>query len=362
MSTANIRSANVMLPSEQERKQIFRWLKQISSYTAWNRIFSFYQAWADATEASVRLASERGLEKRSSIHEQDFVLNLKGLAHFEEGLQRLRHGDKRVFKYDATGAFVMAGRPVEHWCMGIWGRGEIGIDYEHTPNWTTFEQALINLNVSWGECSGIIESEWIGDSSRYAYGVWLRENLQKMHFPIELPEVPSSADNTLVPTGRTIPCSGIWEPVDAPKTKGFSLFRDREPPKGPLSTVGCMNYLHGGSPAPKASLETEDDNPETDAVWRLLWRDDRYEDGTIPTEEADYLFLEPERSRHRYQREQEEQEPASHIAVIARFGGDIAPKSGRWALSTDHLVSVTVTEGDLLPKTDHPEACWIWSE
>jgi hypothetical protein len=33
-----------MLPSEAERKQIFYWLKRISSYTARKRILGYYRA------------------------------------------------------------------------------------------------------------------------------------------------------------------------------------------------------------------------------------------------------------------------------------------------------------------------------
>jgi len=54
-----------------------------------------------------------------------------------------------------------------------------------------------------------------------------------------------------------------------------------------------MNYLHGGSAAPKAYQETEDDSSEMDVVWRLLWRDERYEDGSVPEEEQRYEFVTP---------------------------------------------------------------------
>jgi hypothetical protein len=68
-----------------------------------------------------------------------------------------------------------------------------------------------------------------------------------------------------------------------------------------------MNYLHGGAIARQATqlfkVSVSDPNYYTahngfgfevkDVTWRLLWRDDRYEDGTIPEEEKDYLFVEP---------------------------------------------------------------------
>ena len=125
MNATSAKNTNVMLPNEHERRQIFYWLKQVSSYTAWNRVLGFYKAWAEATEASVRLANELGMVGESRIPEADYVLILKGLAHCEEGVLRLRKGDKRVFKFDANGEFAMANRPpahFSHWLTRMeWG-------------------------------------------------------------------------------------------------------------------------------------------------------------------------------------------------------------------------------------------------
>lgn len=54
-----------------------------------------------------------------------------------------------------------------------------------------------------------------------------------------------------------------------------------------------MNYLHGGSVAPEIGVETGTDNINLCTMWRLLWRDDRYVNGTIPEEDADYRFTKP---------------------------------------------------------------------
>lgn len=34
---------NVLLPNAAERRQIFYWLKQVSSWTAWHRILTYYK-------------------------------------------------------------------------------------------------------------------------------------------------------------------------------------------------------------------------------------------------------------------------------------------------------------------------------
>ncbi|CAN7717004.1 Imm71 family immunity protein [Caballeronia sp. LjRoot31] len=287
-----------MLPSELERKQIFYWLKRISSYTAWNRILGYYRHWATVAERSVQVASERGCVNNTAITEDRLISILKGLAHCEEGARRLRLGDKRVFKYDANGEFVLADRTPSYWSSLLW-RIEIGdtyVDKDRTPHWAEFEYAVNRLNEAWGECSpDIIEPQYLGEPSSTAYGVYLQEHLPKMTFPKVLPEVHAPAQPTLVATGKSVPCTGIWEPVEVPKPKGLYLF-GAPPPEGPLPIIGCMAYLHGGSKAPQASLETADANPDADVTWRLLWQDNRYADGSLPEEEAGYVFQTPDRT------------------------------------------------------------------
>jgi hypothetical protein len=352
-----------MLPSEHERKQIFYWLKRISSYTAWNRMLGYYQIWADVAEQSVRIAVDKGWSNDTGLPESDLILIFKGLAHFEEGLRRLRAGDKRVFKYDANGEFVMAMRFPLHYSKLLirieWG--DNSIDEEHTPLWNEmnfeFNQFANAVGESWPE---IIESQWLGDPAPTVYGDVLRDLLPKMTFPAPLPEVPDPHDNVLIPTGKEIPCSGIWEPIDAPPAKErFSLFTNEKSPKGPFAPAGCMNYLHADSAAPKAKQETADDVVYMDVTWRLLWRDDRYEDGSIPAEEADYVFLKPQAP-----------EPAAAAAdpmptssdVLYGETGQPVPKAGRWLVDDDLDASVTLGIGDTLPEHNGRHVRWVLAE
>jgi hypothetical protein len=52
---------------------------------------------------------------------------------------------------------------------------------------------------------------------------------------------------------------------------------------------GCMNYLLQNIPAPTLAYER---GSNQSVVWRLIWEDTRYLDGTIPDEEA--LYFPPE--------------------------------------------------------------------
>lgn len=284
---------DLILPDAQARRQIFYLLKKESSWTAWSRAGDYYKAWVDIVRDSVRQADDHGWMTQTGVPHSDYVLILKGYAHFEEGLRRLRNGDKRVFQYNAHGEFAMALRAFKYWqrLLQFIESGDSGIDEAHTPNWPAITEAILDFGYALADCAqDIMESQDLDDPAPNVYGVWYQKHLPKMPFPDPLPEVPDPADNVLVYTGRTIPCSGIWEPVDVPRPKGLQLFKSPAP-RGPFPIIGCMNYLHGGSPAPQASLETETDNPDVDATWRLLWRDDRYQDGTIPEEESGYQFI-----------------------------------------------------------------------
>lgn len=288
----------IKLPTEFERQQIFYWLQRISSVTAWRRILSFYEAWANSVEDSLRVADERGWSLETSLPQLEYALVLKSLAHCEEGVLRLANGDKRVFKFDANGEFVMAERMLAHWHQML-DRIETGdnIIQEHTPLWGLFCERVTALIDAWRECgSHVLEQRFFEAPAVVLYGERLRDELKTMSFPPRLAPVPDPIDNLFVRTGRMIPFSGIWEPIDvakAPKTTLRTLFSRTPAPQPPFHIGGSMNYLHGGSQAPQIGVETEDDIVDCDTTWRLLWRDDRYLDGTIPEVEAQYVFMQP---------------------------------------------------------------------
>lgn len=352
----------IMLPSEQQRRQIFYWLKQVSSWTAWNRILGFYKTWVDITEASAREASKKGWDKRTAIPESDYRLILKCFAHCDEGVRRLRLGDKRVFKYDANGEFVMGSRMLDYSRerLSRIEYGESEIDEKHTPLWEKFKHAITELSEVWSECAlVVIETDDPDDPATNVYGDWLIAEFKKMTFPEHLMEVPDPADNILIKTGKDIPCSGIWEPVIAPPSKGFSLFRDAAKAKGPFAIAGCMNYLHEGSPAPQAlQAKVGGGGLKESVTWRLLWKDDRYIDGAIPDEEAGYVFLMPEPPVT--VSPIPERSPA--LRLVYADSGETAPEGGRWLVEHDIHASITIQKGDLLPQHQGESVRWVLAD
>lgn len=103
-----------------------------------------------------------------------------------------------------------------------------------------------------------------------------------------------------------------------------------------------MNYLHAGSRAPKISVETSGDIFDLDTTWRLLWRDDPYEDGTVHDVESQYVFTEPQKILTR---------PAFWLTGELTFAetGDVAPASKKWIVEAIPSVSVDVGRGEILP-------------
>jgi|SRR5471030_3322511 len=357
--SASIPGTAVMLPSEFERQQIFYWLQKVSSVTAWRRIFEYYKVWATVTENSIREADERGWGDKTALPQSDYVLVLKGLAHCEEAVNRLANGDKRVFKFDANGEFAMASRVLFHWAEMTTRveMGENAIDEAHTPLWVEFCEALTSACQAWQECAQqILEPQYFNEPGCTLYGDWLKAELKILPFPNELPSVPDPVDNTFVCTNDYTPCSGIWEPVDVAKSSLLSLIGRTPKPQPPFKIAGAMNYLHGGSKAPRITVETATDNIDRDTTWRLLWRDDRNKDGANPEEEAHYRFSKPEG-------------PKEHRPTITAAGklvwaesGTAAQATGKWLVESDLNASVTLQKGEKLPLHQGREVRWVLAD
>ncbi|WP_199098646.1 Imm71 family immunity protein [Dyella sp. ASV21] len=345
----------VMLPDDHERQQIFYWLKRISSYSAWNRILDYYRAWAAVSEKSVQAASERGLSAKTDVPESDLVRTLKGLAHCEEGVRRLRRGDKRVFQYNAEGEFVMAGCALSAWGTTMYRAsvGDIRIDENSTPYWQEFDFARTQLSEAWGECSQkIIESQYIDDPAPNSYNPIMRGALRDMCFPADMMEIPDPEKHTLVTTDGIIPFSGIWEPVDLTKSDLHPLHGDQIPSAREISVAGTMNYLHGGSKAPLLRRVNNGKGERIPAVWRLLWRDDRYEDGTIPEEERGYVFQQPDPARLA-------PEPEELRGGMRVWSDEPCPYPGVWKCLDDLTLSPqTVAFGIPMPRLQGRRVMW----
>ncbi|WUR15905.1 Imm71 family immunity protein [[Empedobacter] haloabium] len=350
-----ILNETTFLPTEIQRRQIFYLLKQVSSVTAWRRILGYYRRWADVTAQCVRVAEENGWQDDTSLPRSEHALILKCVAHCQAGVDRLARGDKRVFKFDKHGQFAMAGRMLSHWSQ-MMERYRIGENArgKHTPLWAEFCEAHTTLAYAWGECGPfILEPRYLEDPALMFYGEWIDRYLEAQFYPDVLPEVPAPANSALVRTGSYVPCSGIWEPVDAPAPSLWRWLTRAPRPAPPFRRQGTMSYLHGGSPAPTATITTARDSIDIETTWRLLWKDERYADGSVPEEENGYRFTHPEPIV-----------PSSPIlpgyrGPIWAASGVIAPAGGRWLLGWDMRTAVMVHEGDPLPRHHDLDVHWV---
>jgi len=378
--TTSIAPELLLLPDELERKQIFYLLKKHSSWTAWNRILSYFQKWADVTEESIRQSDEHGLFSnteyppdyttppgviddlgKTSIYKRNYVNILKGLALFDEGVRRLAQGDKRVFTADAaTGLFIRAsdeGR-VGYFQTAKHKLEDGEIRWEATtPLMKEFFEALDEFSSARIECSFYIlePEEQYRDMrlvARRCFGLWDMVFLPQLPFPKPLPDIPEIFDVVEVKTGEMVPCSGIWEPVD-----------------GSVPT-GTMNYLHEDTPAPQYEQDFRNkSDPDYgcfckafDATWRLLWKDDRYEDGTIPEEEKGYQFQLPcppevengfnNMDPWKYLRRHNLPNPlldGIQIKDMRCEGGDVCPHDGNWWTPASQPGTGRFKKGDVMP-------------
>lgn len=289
------------LPTDLERQKIFFWLKKLSSVTAWRRVLEYYEAWAAATQNSLHVAQQNGWNDETSLPQSEYERVTEGLEHCKKAVARLGKGERQVFKFNPDIDFAMARHILSHWSQMLQGIewDENGIR-NNTPGWLEVRSALTKLAQVWGECGPpILEPHRPQAVQLIIYDASLQAELGGMPFPDELGPVPDPADSIFVRSGDYLPCTGIWEPVDMPRRSMLGLLMRKPKPQPPFRIAGTMNYLHDGSRAPQLTVKTAQGYMDQDTTWRLLWRDDRYIDGTVPEEEADYRFSRPHQFQSR---------------------------------------------------------------
>ncbi|MCK9986081.1 MAG: hypothetical protein AzoDbin1_02553 [Azoarcus sp.] len=362
------------LPCDEERRRIFYMLKKNSSYTAWARVGTYYDRWMETYRKAYEEARNAN---RSEFLFYNYPADFRSCCGFAECLKRLRRGDKRPFKFlGQHGYFCQASIPISHWgqILAFEKTGDVIVDEMASPLWTDFQIDRAHVARSWAEIARyILEDRYIDTAAPlglmgFRGPDFLRDRTTFPDGP--LPPVPLAEPARLIKRGDLVPCSGIWEPVRVDFSEGFlGLFRKPMiPPGARLPLDGTMNYLHGGSPAPNISFEG--DTPRDDGrptVWQLLWRDDRYEDGTIPDEEAGYTFRCPEHPAPPWQEFRPGGADGAHSpSADARLNvpaGQPCPKAGWWfspALANSRRY---FQEGVLMPALggDYGDTYWQWS-
>lgn len=367
-----------LIPTAIERQKIFYHLKKCSSYTAWNRVLGYYKAWAAIFEKSVSEAEDAATpDKPAEIPTQKLISLLKGLSACEKSVELLRQGNKAPIRYDGLACFAVADRPISYWGEHRYHYelGDIAFSPERVPYWDEIKEAYRQVARAWGENGNhILEKPDTYDSAPFDFDSYDRrfyfngipnidtsdgEVFPPHYFPPHLPEVPDPKEVVLVKNGDTVPFSGIYEPIKVavPKRKLVSLFSKPAVPTGPFEVVGSMNYFVVNSTAPHIG-EGRSVEPTT---WRLLWKDDRYLDGTIPDEESGYVFNEP-RPLRKAVPYSTTYAPTPDEMILAIESNMPVEKAGVWAVLNDLQERRTFKVGDVFPHHKGQPVTWVWVE
>lgn len=355
------------LPTEEERPILFRWLKQQSSYTMWRQTGPYFDAWVDEAKRISLLAFDAAGEPELNDSEMRILLSCR--AAFEDALAKLKRGDRSAFKWlgwgTGQGYFCEAGRAIKAWNTAF-GRIQEGIPLGGTEYMPAFKQRFDALVDVWSNGGASLEPRHTDVPAvvedmrdlRGEFGGGYPGYRAVRDAGLVLPPVPTPVEEVIIKTGDSIPCYGIWEPVKLDMTPGFvGLFKKPLiPADRKFELDGCMNYLHAGSPAPTIAFEEDDNRREgRRTVWRLLWKDERYLDGTIPEEEAEYVFVGPDPS-------EPVSAPDTFVAddLIVAKSGTPAPRAGVWAAKEILHVRVTMARSAPLPQHDSHDIEWVY--
>jgi hypothetical protein len=367
-----------LIPTQAERPKIFYHLKKISSYTAWNRVLGYYKAWAEIFEKSVSEAEDAAApNKPAQVGTEQLIFVLKGLSACEKSVVLLRQGNKAPFRYDGLECFAVANRPRKYWLDHEFQIqvGNISFNPERVPYWDEIDKAHGQLCHAWSELVAVLETGATNDPAPFAlyqsardfsfagkpytspYGN--KETFPPHYFPPNLPEVPDPREVVLIKNGDIVPFSGIYEPIklEVDKRKLVSLFSKPIEPTGPFEVVGSMNYFVVNSNASHIG-EGRTVEPTT---WRLLWKDDRYLDGTIPAEEAGYVFNEP-RPLRKAVPYSTTYTPTADEMILSVESNMPVEKAGVWAVLEDLQERRAFKVGDIFPFHKGRPVTWVWVE
>jgi hypothetical protein len=291
---------------EEERAQLFFYLKRRTSFTAWQRTGNAFDAFIETV-------------RKQNTHET-YVIGtpidtywqpildelLQTQAKYQRGLARLRQGDQAPWRrsdpddLDACNSVGLA------WQAKLSGNDNAAPEDVLHGDYLAEMLAAIDVFVlslrDIGYTQGMklrgkaTAPHWWDDwmicllaNEAYPHhppaGVTPRKLGAFLPYPDPLPPAPEIPDKTgknSLFSGSIVPANGIYEA---------------------MQSNGCMNYLQQGSRAPPYGwfpyFRADDypigpiPNSGTDTRWRLIWEDRRYLDGEVPAEEAAYFLDDP---------------------------------------------------------------------
>ena len=375
--------------TEADRPRRFWVLKAFTSYTAWRRCRDRYAAFVDLVERQCkeepvgRIGPKQLAEKRSiveglisqgvlrpsdlnSVGSLDFTewdsttyaRVLQGLSQYDQGLSRLRQGDRGVFLHNSRGLLEDAANSAKYEYELYYVGGPKGGDgMVFYGKYVPAMKAALLWAVEHGGFNASGLQPAMAELS--APSVWTEPrdlpdpNGGRMHMPgshvalreatahvKELPRVPVPTQDTFVQTGEPCPVFGIYEPQ----------VRD-----------GMMAYMCQGQEAYRYGEPCSAPRVGSAVTWKLVWEDTRYRDGVIPEEENGYF---PEDNTppdfSRLVGAELANDWRSDQLVVQR-SGEAARYTGTWASQHDLQGRVFWRQGDPLPLHKGAAIDWVYS-
>jgi hypothetical protein len=290
------------IPSDRERRVLFAWLKQASSLPAWCRISTYHQVFLDEVRTAYE-AEQRTPGMALTIPTDWYTRCLDSHDALNVAVARLQRGDRRCFTYLGARGHFNEGLLAVSWWQDMyagWNYGRNGFDPAGSPHWPVIERAMHDCLAAVSDVSVVLQERFLDvPAPVYSLAALLAEphsSLVRSLVARALPAVPFAVPEVVVASGQNVPYFGMWEPVYAARrsvTFVHSYSSDLDVSVD-YELEGCMNYLHGDSPAP--TLAFPDDTPRREGkptLWRLVWRDERYGQAPMPVDERDYVFVRP---------------------------------------------------------------------
>lgn len=325
------------LMSEEDRRKVFWLQKRKTSYTAWKARAEAFDRFAAIFEKQVieepLVLPPSGNPDWGTNWETSYPQILQAQVFYEQGLERLKRGDRTVWLYNELGSFHRSDSIEGYWHEALLNHGRHGDKFFEGKYVVDLMNAIKEVGKFSSVTARVVQPIW---EDPMAYEFWSVHSMKVMEkgvkYPSHLPNVPIPESNTIVRTGEPVPCFGIYEP----------LVRD-----------GCMNYLLEGVAAPEAVHADGGDLVSRPAAWRLLWKDERYFDGTVPLEESNYFCsAEPVQTTPGVEVEME--------PVIERNSGEKAPRDGMWVVVDKLDVKKRFATGQVLPDYEGRNVLWMW--
>ncbi|MES3021331.1 MAG: Imm72 family immunity protein [Pseudomonadota bacterium] len=316
-----------------DRRRLFWYLKRRTSYTAWKRVADGFDHFA--AEFKRQVSEEPVAQPKRALGptrwEEYYPEIVKAQVLYQEALERILHGDLTVLLYSERGVLNEATMLSNSWYSELVNNGARG-DHFYDGMYVGNLTAAIQNYYEADRDIGYLQSMFADEPAFECWSTFLRDTFNKISLPPILPDVPIAASEVLIFTGQKIPVFGVYEPQ----------IKD-----------GCMNYLFGGAAAPTLweSDGTYMTGRKLSVVWRLIWEDQRYRDGSIPVEERLYFpeSVAPIAAQPRVESD-----------IISAETGAVCPRDGEWAAMDDLDAELTLRHGEHMPQNSGRDVVWVW--